>query len=154
MVLDELGLQSFLKTSGGKGIHIMVPLTPKASWEEVKSFSQTVVRYIAKLIPDRFSAVLGPKNRIGKIFIDYLRNAKGSTTVNVYAARAREGLPVSVPIYREEIVELKSAARWNITNLQERLDELAGDDPWAGMARTKQLITSEMSQRIGMKQEE
>lgn len=154
VVLDELGLQSFLKTSGGKGIHIMVPLTPKASWEEVKSFSQTVVRYIAKLIPDRFSAVLGPKNRIGKIFIDYLRNAKGATTVNVYAARAREGLPVSVPIYREEIVELKSAARWNITNLQERLDELAGDNPWAGMASTKQLITSEMRQRIGMKQEE
>ncbi|MCT8162452.1 MULTISPECIES: DNA ligase D [Pseudomonas] len=154
VVLDALGLQSFLKTSGGKGIHIMVPLTPKASWEEVKSFSQAMVKYIAKLIPDRFSAVLGPKNRIGKIFIDYLRNAKGATTVNVYAARAREGLPVSVPIYREEIVELKSAARWNITNLQTRLDELAGDDPWAEMASTKQLITSEMRQRIGMKQKE
>lgn len=154
VVLDELGLQSFLKTSGGKGIHIMVPLTPKASWEEVKSFSQAVVKYIAKLIPDRFSAVLGPKNRIGKIFIDYLRNAKGATTVNVYAARAREGLPVSVPIYREEVAELKSAARWNITNLQERLDELGGDDPWAELASTKQLITSEMRQRIGMKQKE
>lgn len=154
VVLDELGLQSFLKTSGGKGIHIMVPLTPKASWEEVKSFSQAVVKYIAKLIPDRFSAVLGPKNRIGKIFIDYLRNAKGATTVNVYAARAREGLPVSVPIYREEVVELKSAARWNITNLQERLDELGNDDPWAELASTKQLITSEMRQRIGMKQKE
>ncbi|MBF8806128.1 DNA ligase D [Pseudomonas asiatica] len=154
VVLDELGLQSFLKTSGGKGIHIMVPLTPKASWEEVKSFSQAVVKYIAKLIPDRFSAVLGPKNRIGKIFIDYLRNAKGATTVNVYAARAREGLPVSVPIYREEVAELKSAARWNITNLQERLDELGGDDPWAELASTKQLITSEMRQRIDMKQKE
>ncbi|HEN8727070.1 TPA: DNA ligase D [Pseudomonas putida] len=154
VVLDELGLQSFLKTSGGKGIHILVPLTPKASWEEVKSFSQAVVKYIAKLIPDRFSAVLGPKNRIGKIFIDYLRNAKGATTVNVYAARAREGLPVSVPIYREEVAELKSAARWNITNLQERLDELGGDDPWAELASTKQLITSEMRQRIGMKQKE
>lgn len=154
VVLDELGLQSFLKTSGGKGIHILVPLTPKASWEEVKSFSQAVVKYIAKLIPDRFAAVLGPKNRIGKIFIDYLRNAKGATTVNVYAARAREGLPVSVPIYREEVVELKSAARWNITNLQERLDELGDDDPWAELASTKQLITSEMRQRIGMKQKE
>ncbi|MEN5107273.1 DNA ligase D [Pseudomonas sp. TWI672] len=150
VVLDELGLQSFLKTSGGKGIHIMVPLTPKASWEEVKSFSQAVVKYIAKLIPDRFSAVLGPKNRIGKIFIDYLRNAKGATTVNVYAARAREGLPVSVPIYREELVDLKSAARWNITNLQERLDELAGDDPWEDMACVQQLITEDMKHRIGM----
>lgn len=65
------------------------------------------------------------------------------------AAKAREGLPVSVPIYREEIVELRSAARWNITNLQERLDELAGDDPWADMANTRQLITSEMEESLG-----
>ncbi|CAG8868738.1 Multifunctional non-homologous end joining protein LigD [Pseudomonas fluorescens] len=154
VVLDELGLESFLKTSGGKGIHIMVPLTPEASWEEVKSFSQAVVKYIAKLIPDRFSAVLGPRNRIGKIFIDYLRNSKGATTANVYAARAREGLPVSVPIFREEIADLQSAAKWNITNLHERLDELAGDDPWSEMATTRQLISSEMKQRIGMKQKE
>lgn len=75
-------------------------------------------------------------------------------SLRVYAARAREGLPVSVPIYREEVAELKSAARWNITNLQERLDELGGDDPWAELASTKQLIMSEMRQRIGMKQKE
>ncbi|WP_406822184.1 DNA ligase D [Pseudomonas sp. KnCO4] len=151
VVLDELGLQSFLKTSGGKGIHIMVPLAPKASWEEVKDFSQAIVKYIAKLIPDRFSAVLGPKNRIGKIFIDYLRNGKGATTANVFSARAREGLPVSVPIFREEIVELQSAAKWNIKNVQERLDELGGDDPWEGMPSIRQLITLEMKTRIGMK---
>jgi bifunctional non-homologous end joining protein LigD len=151
VVLDELGLQSFLKTSGGKGIHILVPLTPDASWEEVKSFSQAVVRYIAKLIPDRFSAVLGPKNRIGKIVIDYLRNAKGATTANVYSARAREGLPVSVPIYREELGELNTAAKWNIKTLPARLDELGNDDPWASMAGTEQLIAPEMKQRIGMK---
>jgi len=151
VVLDELGLQSFLKTSGGKGIHIMVPLTPKASWEEVKAFSQAIVKYIAKLIPNRFAAVMGPKNRIGKIFIDYLRNGKGATTANVFSARAREGLPVSVPIFREEIIELQSAARWNIKNLQERLDELGGDDPWGDMVEVDQLITMEMQQRIGMK---
>ncbi|HEN8726852.1 TPA: DNA ligase D [Pseudomonas putida] len=151
VVLDELGLQSFLKTSGGKGIHIMVPLTPKASWEEVKAFSQAIVKYIAKLIPNRFAAVMGPKNRIGKIFIDYLRNGKGATTANVFSARAREGLPVSVPIFREEIIGLQSAARWNIKNLQERLDELGGDDPWGDMVEVDQLITMEMQQRIGMK---
>ncbi|MGO3984255.1 DNA ligase D [Pseudomonas sp. SAS7] len=151
VVLDELGLQSFLKTSGGKGIHIMVPLTPKASWEEVKAFSQAIVKYIAKLIPNRFAAVMGPKNRIGKIFIDYLRNGKGATTANVFSARAREGLPVSVPIFREEIIELQSAARWNIKNLQERLDELGGDDPWGDMVEVDQRITMEMQQQIGMK---
>lgn len=151
VVLDELGLRSFLKTSGGKGIHIVVPLTPQAGWEEVKSFSQAVVQYIAKLIPDRFSAVLGPKNRVGKIFIDYLRNGKGATTANVFSARARERLPVSVPIFREEILDLQSAARWNIANVQERLDELAGDDPWSEMTNTHQHITSEMAHRIGMR---
>ncbi|MGN8258765.1 DNA ligase D [Pseudomonas sp. SMSB3] len=151
VVLDELGLHSFLKTSGGKGIHIMVPLTPKASWEEVKDFSQAIVKYIAKLIPDRFSAVLGPKNRIGKIFIDYLRNGKGATTANVFSVRAREGLPVSVPIFREEIGELQSAAKWNIKSVQKRLDELGGDDPWEGMDNASQLITLEMKRIIGMK---
>lgn len=151
VVLDELGLRSFLKTSGGKGIHIIVPLTPKASWDEVKSFSQGIVKYIAKLIPDRFSAVLGPKNRIGKIFIDYLRNGKGATTANVFSARAREGLPVSVPIFREEIGELQSAAKCNISSIHQRLDELGDDDPWEGMAGIKQLITSEMKKRIGLR---
>lgn len=151
VVLDELGLRSFLKTSGGKGIHIVVPLSPQAGWEEVKSFSQAVVQYIAKLIPDRFSAVLGPKNRVGKIFIDYLRNGKGATTANVFSARAREGLPVSVPIFREEIQDLQSAAKWNIANVQERLDELAGDDPWSEMTNTHQNITPEMAHRIGMR---
>ncbi|WP_445009254.1 non-homologous end-joining DNA ligase LigD, partial [Pseudomonas tohonis] len=71
-ILDELGLASYLKTSGGKGIHIVVPLTPKASWDEVKEFSHAIVKHMAKLLPDRFSAVSGPKNRIGRIFIDYL----------------------------------------------------------------------------------
>ncbi|WP_353805645.1 hypothetical protein [Pseudomonas sp.] len=83
-----------------------------------------------------------------------LQSKSGLFVANVYAARAREGLPVSVPIFREEIVELKSAARWNIANLHERLDVLAGDDPWAEVANTKQLIKSEMRQRIGMKQKE
>lgn len=95
--------------------------------------------------------MLGPKNRIAKIFIDYLRNGKGATTANVFSARAREGLPVSVPIFREEIVELQSAAKWNIKNVQERLDELGGDDPWEDMSETRQLISTEMQQKIGMK---
>ncbi|OCT21998.1 hypothetical protein A6E19_04280 [Pseudomonas putida] len=132
----------------------MVPLTPKASWEEVKSFSQAVVKYIANSSLVGFRLCLARRTASAKSSSTILRNAKGATTVNVYAARAREGLPVSVLIYREEVVELKSAARWNITNLQERSDELGGDDPWAELASTKQLITSEMRQRIGMTQKE
>ncbi|WP_149086714.1 DNA ligase D [Pseudomonas prosekii] len=149
-ILDELGLISFVKTSGGKGIHLVVPLTPKDSWDSVKEFSHGIVKYMAKLIPQRFSAVSGPKNRVGRIFIDYLRNAKGATTINAYAARTREGLPVSVPIYREEVAEIKGANVWNIHNLHERLGEL-GEDPWADYAKTRQTITNEMRRKIGLK---
>ncbi|MGI4839346.1 MAG: DNA ligase D [Janthinobacterium lividum] len=149
-VLDELGLTSFLKTSGGKGIHIVVPLKPQADWDSVKDFSHAIVNHIAKLVPERFSAVSGPKNRVGKIFIDYLRNGLGATTACAYAARAREGLPVSVPIERDEVAQLKGASEWNIHNLHERLAELR-DDPWADFDKCRQRITATMRKRLGLK---
>ncbi|HEX8596179.1 MAG TPA: DNA ligase D [Pseudomonas sp.] len=148
-ILDELGLKSFLKTSGGKGIHIVVPLKPKAGWDEVKAFSQAIVTHMAKLLPDRFSAVSGPKNRVGKIFIDYLRNSQGATTICAFSARTRDGLPISVPVLREEVAALKGANGWNIHNFMERLADQ--DDPWAGYAKVKQTITADMRKRIGMK---
>ena len=149
-VLDELGLKAFLKTSGGKGIHIVVPLTRKAGWDEVKDFSHAIVSHIAKLLPDRFSAVSGPKNRVGRIFIDYLRNGLGATTICAYAVRTRDGLPVSVPIYRDEVAQLKGANLWNVHNVHERLAEV-GHEPWADLKKTPQSITADMRRRIGMK---
>ncbi|MHB2241862.1 DNA ligase D [Pseudomonas fluorescens] len=148
-VLDELGLKAFLKTSGGKGIHLVVPLTRKLGWDEVKDFSHAIVSHIAKLLPDRFSAVSGPKNRVGRIFIDYLRNGLGATTICAYAARTREGLPVSVPLFREEVAEIKGGNQWNIHNVHERLAEV-GDEPWADMKKTRQSITAQMRKRVGM----
>ncbi|CAI8909996.1 DNA ligase D [Pseudomonas brassicacearum] len=150
-VLDELGLKAFLKTSGGKGIHVVVPLTRKLGWDEVKGFSHAIVSHMAKLLPDRFSAVSGPKNRVGRIFIDYLRNGLGATTICAYAARTRDGLPVSVPVFREEVAELKGANLWNVHNVHERLAEV-GHEPWAGLKRTRQSITAEMRRRIGMRE--
>lgn len=147
-LLDELGLKVFLKTSGGKGMHLVVPLTRRAGWDEVKDFSHALVEHMAGLFPDRLSAVSGPKNRIGRIFIDYLRNGKGATTVAAYSLRAREGLPVSVPIWREELSQLKGANQWHIGNLQARLAEV--DDPWAEMARTRQSITVRMRKQLGI----
>ncbi|WP_018925597.1 DNA ligase D [Pseudomonas umsongensis] len=149
-VLDELGLKAFLKTSGGKGIHLVVPLTRKHGWDEVKDFSHAIVSHMAKLLPERFSAVSGPKNRVGRIFIDYLRNGLGATTICAYAVRSREGLPVSVPIFREEVAELKGANQWNLHTVHERLAEV-GDEPWAELKKTRQTITAEMRRRIGMK---
>ncbi|MGC7839467.1 DNA ligase D [Pseudomonas wayambapalatensis] len=147
-LLDELGLKVFLKTSGGKGIHLVVPLTRRAGWDEVKDFSHALVEHMAALFPDRLSAVSGPKNRVGRIFIDYLRNGKGTTTVAAYSLRAREGLPVSVPIWREELSQLKGADQWNIGNLHERLAQV--DDPWSEMARTRQSITARMRKQLGI----
>lgn len=149
-VLDELGLKAFLKTSGGKGIHLVVPLTRKHGWDEVKDFSHAIVSHMAKLLPERFSAVSGPKNRVGRIFIDYLRNGLGATTICAYAARTREGLPVSVPLFREEVAEIKGGNQWNISNVHERLNEV-GDEPWADLKKTRQSITAEMRKRVGMK---
>ncbi|MNE69246.1 putative ATP-dependent DNA ligase YkoU [compost metagenome] len=147
-LLDELGLKVFLKTSGGKGIHVVVPLTRRAGWDEVKDFSHAIVNYLAKLFPDRLSAVSGPKNRVRRIFIDYLRNAKGATTACAYSLRAREGLPVSVPIWREELAQLKGANQWNIASVRQRLAEI--DDPWGEMGKTRQSITARMRKQLGL----
>jgi len=150
-LLDEIGLQSFLKTSGGKGLHILVPLKPTQSWKDVKAFSQAIAQYMAKLLPQHFSAVSGPKNRVGRIFIDYLRNSQGASTVAAYSVRAREGLSVSVPIHRDELAELKGANLWTIRNLMPRLEEQGDDDPWNGIDETEQTITANMRERLGMK---
>lgn len=150
-LLDEIGLQSYLKTSGGKGLHILVPLEPVHGWSEVKAFSQAIAQYMAKLLPQHFSAVSGPKNRVGRIFIDYLRNSQGASTVAAYSVRAREGLGVSVPIHRDELAELKGANLWTIRNLMPRLEEQGDDDPWTGIGETGQRITADMRERLGMK---
>lgn len=147
-LLDELGLKVFLKTSGGKGMHLVVPLTRRAGWDEVKDFSRALVNHMAGLFPDRLSAVSGPKNRVRRIFIDYLRNGKGATTVAAYSLRAREGLPVSVPIWREELSQLKGANQWNIGNLHTRLAQV--EDPWAEMGKTRQSITLRMRKQLGI----
>lgn len=144
-LLDELGLQAFLKTSGGKGMHILVPLQRHQGWDEVKDFAHAISRHMAKLMPDRFSAVSGPKNRVGRIFIDYLRNSRGASTVCVWSVRAREGLPVSVPVGRHELPKLKAANQWTLANVDERL---AAADPWAQWAKTRQRLTQRMLDQL------
>ncbi|MBG7424985.1 non-homologous end-joining DNA ligase [Pseudomonas aeruginosa] len=148
-LLDELGLRAFLKTSGGKGMHLLVPLERRHGWDEVKDFAQAISQHLARLMPDRFSAVSGPRNRVGKIFVDYLRNSRGASTVAAYSVRAREGLPVSVPVFREELDSLQGANQWNLRSLPQRLDELAGDDPWADYAGTRQRISAAMRRQLG-----
>ncbi len=140
--LDELGLPSFLKTSGGKGLHVVVPVKPEYGWDTVKAFSQAIVRHLAGTLPERFAFKSGPKNRVGKIFIDYLRNGRGATTICAWAARARPGLGISVPLEWDELETLKSSAQWTVMNVHTRLDK--GNDPWSGYAKAAKGITKAM----------
>lgn len=127
-MLDALGLQALLKTSGGKGLHVVVPFKPSLGWDAVKGLSQRVVQHLAATLPDRFVAKSGPRNRVGRIFVDYLRNGRGATTVCAWSPRARPGLGISVPVRWDELDGLTGGAHWTLATIDERL---ALADPWA-----------------------
>lgn len=146
-VLDELGLEAFVKTSGGKGLHLVVPLARRDGWDTVKAFAKAIAQFMTQQLPERFTATSGPKNRVGKIFIDYLRNARGASTVAAYSVRARPGLPVSVPVSRDELKGVHGAQQWTVANLHERLEGLK-KDPWAGYAN-RQKISKKMWDKLG-----
>jgi bifunctional non-homologous end joining protein LigD len=141
--LAQLGLPSFLKTSGGKGLHVVVPVKRLHDWDAVKGFSQAVVAHMAKTIPQRFVARSGPKNRVGKVFIDYLRNGLGATTVCAWSARARPGLGISVPVAWGELPSLRGGDHWSVMTAHERLD--VGNEPWTGYAKTARGLSAAMS---------
>ncbi|WP_308811794.1 non-homologous end-joining DNA ligase [Stutzerimonas azotifigens] len=139
-LLERVGLRGFLKTSGGRGMHVMVPLARRHDWTLAREFARAVAERLAAEAPERIVAKMGPQNRVGKIFVDYLRNQKGASTVAAYSVRARPGLPVSVPITREELGRIEGAAQWNVTNLAERLASLPSD-PWTECASLAQIIS-------------
>ncbi len=142
MFLGELGLPAFLKTSGGKGLHVVVPVKKVHDWDTVKGFSQAVVLHLTKTLPDRFVVKSGPKNRVGRIFIDYLRNGLGSTTVAAWSARARPGLGISVPVRWDELKSLRGGDHWTIRSVQDRLDD--GNRPWDGYAKAAKSLNAAM----------
>ena len=142
-MLRELGLESWLKTSGGKGLHVVVPLTPRHDWDTAKDFAKAVVEHLARVIPARFVAKSGAKNRVGKIFVDYLRNSHGATTAAAFSARARPGLGVSMPIAWDDLKTLKRSDQWTIRTAREHLSFQTAD-PWAGYWRKKQTLTAAM----------
>ncbi|WP_076998675.1 DNA ligase D [Variovorax sp. KK3] len=140
--LQELGLESFCKTSGGKGLHVVVPLRKHYGWDPVKDFSEAIVQHLSRTLPKMFVAKSGPRNRVGRIFIDYLRNGFGATTVCAWSARARPGLGVSVPVDWAEVQQLTSGAQWTVQNIHTRLDR--GNDPWKAYAKSAQGLAAAM----------
>ena len=138
--LKDLGLDAWLKTSGGKGLHLVVPLAPRHDWPTVKAFAQALVLHLARVIPTRFVAKSGPSNRLGKVFVDYLRNSHGATTAAAYSARARPGMGVSMPVPWEMLDSLRSGSQWTIATAREHLS-FQRDDPWADYWNARQSLT-------------
>lgn len=142
-LLSELQLVCFVKTTGGKGIHVVVPLRRVHTWEEVKTFSQALADHLVRMIPERFVANMAKHKRKGKIYVDYLRNAKGATTVAAYSTRAKPGAPVSVPLAWDELSADVRSNHFTVANLPDRLQHLR-EDPWREYFTAAQKITRKM----------
>jgi bifunctional non-homologous end joining protein LigD len=143
-LLQELGLQSWLKTSGGKGLHVVVPLTPRDDWDTVMGFARAVVQHLARVIPQRFTARMGAVNRVGKLFVDVLRNNHGATTAAAFSARSRPGLGVSMPLAWDDLTAVKRSDQWTVRTAREHLS-FQSVDPWQSYWTCKQTLAEALT---------
>lgn len=146
-VLDELGLKSWVKLTGGKGIHVCFPIVRRTSWDDFKELTRNVAMTIVAADPKRYTANMSKAQRKGKIFIDYLRNGRGATAIAPYSTRARDGAPVAAPITWEELEAGAHPRDFHLRSMMSRL-ESQKTDPWAGFLTTKQSITQAMWRKI------
>jgi bifunctional non-homologous end joining protein LigD len=137
--LAALGLDSFVKTTGGKGLHVVSPITPDAQWDKVKDFTKRFAEAMAADSSGRYLAVMTKSRRRGKIFIDYLRNGRGATAVGSYSTRARNGAAIYAPLTWAELQTGIRANHFTIDNLRQRLSHRKRD-PWAGFFTLKQKL--------------
>jgi bifunctional non-homologous end joining protein LigD len=137
--LQGVGLESFVKTTGGKGLHVVVPLTPKADWAEVKTFAQALAFAMEADSPERYIAKASKQARKGLIYVDYLRNGRGATAIAAYSTRNRPGAPVSVPLAWSELSPDLAPNHFTVANLGARLAKLKRD-PWAEIAAVDQVL--------------
>jgi len=147
-LLQELGLVSFVKTTGGKGLHVVVPVRRSQTTEEVRGFTQALSQLFEAAAPNRYTTNVSKARRKGKILIDYLRNAPGATAVEVYAARARTGAPVAMPVTWDELDKVRGDA-FTVRNARDRLAKMRAD-PWEDVFEVKQSITQKMRRRLGL----
>jgi bifunctional non-homologous end joining protein LigD len=138
-LLRQLGLETYPMVTGGKGVHVIAPLTPRAEWPQVKDFAHRFARAAALAQPKRFTAELSKARRKGRIFVDYLRNQRGATAVMPYAVRARPGAPVAVPVTWEELPSLERADHWHLGDAAE-LVRRSASKALHGWARADQTL--------------
>jgi bifunctional non-homologous end joining protein LigD len=149
-LVEGIGLAAFLKTTGGKGLHVVVPIEPTVHWDHVKGFTKAVAELLERTFPDRFTAKLLKVSRHGRIFIDYLRNAEGATAVGAYSLRAKANAPVSTPIHWDELGKDLRFAHFNARNVPARLKRLK-TDPWRKLADQATALTPAVMAKVGYK---
>lgn len=147
-VLEDLELASFVKTTGGKGLHIVVPVQARVEWDDAKAFCRAVANAIVKAAPERYIATMSKAARHGKIFIDYLRNGRGATSVAPYSTRSRPGATVSVPLSWDELNAKLHPGQFTIERVPARLERLK-TDPWSGIGKTRQSISAAVLKKLG-----
>lgn len=148
--LGSLGFESFARTTGGKGLHVVVPLKPAAGWDEVGAFARAVAQAHARDDRSRLTTNMSKAKRSGRIFIDYLRNARGSTAIASYSTRARENAPVAVPVRWSEVRASLKSDRYRVANLRRRLASLS-DDPWEGFEEARRPLMARLLEAAGVR---
>jgi bifunctional non-homologous end joining protein LigD len=147
-LFDTLGLQCFVKTTGGKGLHVVVPIEPTRAWDQAKAFCKAVAELLVRTFPDRFTSKMTKSTRTGRIFVDYLRNAENATAIAAYSARAKANAPVAMPIAWEQLNSDLRFAHFNVKNVPALLRRRRVD-PWAELADVRQKLTDAMLQQVG-----
>jgi bifunctional non-homologous end joining protein LigD len=147
LLLHELGLVTFLKTTGGKGLHLVVPIQARTPWDQAKAFCKGVAEVMVQVAPEKYVATMSKAARKGKIFIDHLRNGRGATAIAPFSTRAKPSAPVSVPISWDELDAGVTSNQFTVKNVIQRLTQLQ-QDPWADLATTRQSLTKSMFSRL------
>ena len=146
-LLDRLGLRWFLKTTGGKGLHFVLPITRRHTWAETRTFARALAETLAGDVPALFTATAAREARAGRVYVDCLRNAQGATTVAAYSLRARPGLPVSMPIAWSDVAGDVRGGHFSIQNAAGFLAR-RDVDPWADYERSRQTLTATLRRAV------
>lgn len=148
-LLAGLGLASFAKSTGGKGLHVVAPLQPRQDWTTVGAAARALAERFAATAPDRYTVELAKAARRDRIFIDYLRNSRGQTAVAPYSPRARAGAPVAMPLDWAEVESGKRPDRYTVTTVPRRLQR-DPPDPWAEMLTSRQTLDAKLLRALGV----
>jgi bifunctional non-homologous end joining protein LigD len=137
--LRRAGLESWIKTTGGKGLHVVAPIERRGDWKDVSGFARSLAYRMSADNPNRYLAKASKAERAGRIFVDWLRNTRGATWIAAWSTRARAGAPVSVPITWEELGRVRSGDQYNLRNVIDLIGR-RNRDPWEDLLRLKQRL--------------